>query len=212
MECMNVAVFGASGQTGRLLTEGAAARGHRVTVLVPADATDSPVGGVRVLRGSVLDGGLVSDAIDGQDAVLLALMDASARGERQAMAGATLNAVRSMQRYGARRLIVLSASLAQPEREPGLSWIRGRLAGPVFGRASASTLRRTEVLVRQSELDWTLVRVSRLTSDPPRNRYRVGPGFSLPGDAAIARADVASFMLDELERRLNVAHAVALAY
>ena len=81
---MNVVVFGATGRTGRLLVEGALARGHVVTALVRApeklgDLRDR----VRVVRGDVLDGGAVSDAVDGQDAALVALGVAHASARRR---------------------------------------------------------------------------------------------------------------------------------
>ncbi len=212
MTTMNVVIFGASGRTGRLLVEGALALGHSVTVLVPqAGQTAALADEARLVQGDILDGGAVSDAVDGQDAAFVTLFDAGVKSERQAIAEGTLNVVRSMQRYGLRRLIVLSSSLAHPSRDPNLSWFRERLIKPILHKDLAATMRRTEVIVRQSELDWTIVRVTSLTDGRPAGRYRVGPGFSLVGDTSIARGDVAAFMLDELGRRQNIAHAVALA-
>jgi uncharacterized protein YbjT (DUF2867 family) len=70
-----------------------------------------------------------------------------------------------------------------------------------------------EISVRQSELDWTIVRASGvLTDGPPRGEYRAEPGYSLPGGRRISRADVAEYMLDQLTLRTDVGHAVAVAY
>ena len=68
-----------------------------------------------------------------------------------------------------------------------------------------------EVTVRQSGLDWTLVRPSRLTDGPATGLYRAGPGQALPDARPIARADVAAYVLDQLETDVNVQHAVALS-
>lgn len=209
---MRVVVFGLTGQTGRLLVRGALRRGHDVTALAgERDRSGELPPTARVLQGSVLDGGAVSDAVDGQEAALVALAD-GARAERRASAQGVLNVIRSMQRYGVRRLVVLSASLAHPGPDPGLPWIREHLLKPLLHRDFATTLRRAEITVRQSELEWTLVRAPSLNDRPPRGHLRAGPGYSLGGSRAIARADVAAFMLDELDRRQNVGHAVALAY
>ncbi len=56
------------------------------------------------------------------------------------------------------------------------------------------------------------MRAARLTDDPATGHYHVGPGFSLPGGTRIGRADVAAFMLDQLESTGDTAHAVATAY
>jgi putative NADH-flavin reductase len=211
---MKVVVFGATGRTGKLLVEGALARGHDVTAFARApDKLGALRARVRVVQGDVLDGGAVSDAVDGQDAVLVTLGVAMKKGDPAVNAQGTLNAIRSMQRYGVRRLVVLSAGGTQQGHDPNLSWTFERVLKPLFLKHAFADLRRMETSVRQSELDWTIVRAAGgLTDGPARGGYRVEPGYSLPGGTKISRADVAAFMLDELERRENVAHALAIAY
>ncbi len=212
MDPVRIVVFGVTGRTGRLLVEGALQRGHDVTALVGArDDAGALPSTARIVRGQVLDGGAVSDAVDGQEAALVALADGS-RTERRASAQGVLNVIRSMQRYRVPRLVVLSASLAHPGPDPSLPWFREHLVKPLLHRHLAATLRRAEVTIRQSELEWTLVRATSLTDKPPRGSFHVGPGYSLRGGTAMARVDVAAFMLDEIGRRHNVGHAIALAY
>jgi len=211
---MKVVVFGTTGRTGRLLVEGALERGHDVTALVRApEKLGALRERVRVVQGDVLDGGVVSDAVDGQEAALVALGDTpDARGPAEVAARGTLNVVRSMQRYSVRRLVVLSSVSVAPPGEPGHPGLFARLFDPGSRNAAVADLRRMEISVRQSELDWTLVRAAQLVDGPARGGCRAEPGYSLPGGAKIARADVAAFMIDELERRGNVGHALAIAY
>ena len=211
---MKVVVFGATGRTGRLLVEGALERGHDVTAFVRApDKLGALRDSVRLVKGDVLDGGAVSDAVDGQEAALVALGVALKKGDPAVNAQGTLNVIRSMQRYGARRLVVLSAGGTQLGPDPNLPWVFEHVFKPLFLKHAFADLRRMETSVRQSELDWTIVRASGgLTDGPARGGYRAEPGYSLPGGRRIARADAAAFMLDELERRDNVAHALAIAY
>jgi putative NADH-flavin reductase len=211
---MNVLVVGASGRTGRLLVAGALERDHAVTALVRArERLGALAARVRVVEGDVLDGGVVSDAVDGQEAVLVALGVAMKKDDPAVNALGTLNVIRSMQRYGVKRLVVLSAGGTQTGHDPNLPWAFERLIKPLFLKHAFADLRRMETSVRQSELDWTIVRASGgLTDGPARGGYRAEPGYSIPGGRRISRADVASFMLDELERRGNIAHALAIAY
>ena len=210
---MKVVVCGATGRTGRLLVEGALARGHDVTAFVRApNKLGALRDRVRVVQGDVLDGGAVSDAVDGQEAVLVALAAGGTKAAEQVNAQGTLSVIRSMQRYGVRRLVVLSAGGTQPGRDPNRPWFFEHVVKPLFLKGVLTDLRRMEISVRQSELDWTLVRAAQLVDGPARGVYRAEPGYSLPGGTKIARADVAAFMLDELERRDNIAHALAIAY
>ena len=210
---MKVVVFGATGRTGRLLVEGALARGHDVTAFVRApDKLGALRDRVRVVQGDILDGGAVSDAVDGQEAALVALAAGTNKAAEQVTAQGTLNVVRSMQRYRVRRLVVLSAGGTQPGRDPDLPWFFERVVKPLFLKGVLADLRRMEISVRQSELDWTVVRTAQLVDGPARGGYRAEPGYSLAGGTKIARADVAAYMLEELERRDNIAHALAIAY
>jgi putative NADH-flavin reductase len=211
---MRVLVVGATGRTGRLLTRGALERGHEVTALVRApEKLGDLAGRVRVVTGDVLDGGVVSDAVDGQEVVLVALSAARSRRAPAVSALGTLNVIRSMQRYGARRLVVLSSSGASPGRDPNRPWFFDRVLKPLFLGPAYDDLRRMETNVRTSELDWTIVRVSGLlTDDPARGVYRAEPGYSLPGGRSISRADVAEYMLDQMTLTGDIGHAVAVAY
>jgi hypothetical protein len=106
---------------------------------------------------------------------------------------------------------VLSSSAAAPAGEAQRPGFFKRLRDPQAKKDVIADLRRLEVSVRQSTLDWTLVRAARLTDGPARGSCRSGPGYTLDGGGTIARGDVAAFLLDELERDVNVQHAVAIA-
>lgn len=210
---VKIVVFEATGGTGRLLVECALGRGHQVTAFARApDELGALRNRVRIVHGDVLDGGAVSDAVDGQEAALVALVDTRSRATGRNAASGTLNVVRSMQRYGVRRLVVLSSAIVAPPDEPGHPGLFTRLLVPAARNGAVAELRRMEITVRQSELDWTLVRAAHLVDEQVGVAYRVEPGYCPPNGKKISRADVAAFMLDELARRDNVAHALAIAY
>src|SRR5438477_9403108 len=109
---MKVLVLGATGRTGKHLVEQAREQGHEVVALV-RDPTKLPTrDGVRVVTGSPLDPASVAGALDGADAVLVALGN---RRAREAFGSTLLTEaidalVPAMEQRGARRLIVLSAA------------------------------------------------------------------------------------------------------
>src|SRR5688572_18093218 len=106
---MKIVVFGASGQTGRLLVEQALAAGHEVTALV-RDPSKLAVRHerLRVLQGDVQDAGAVAGAVAGQDAVLSALGPAG-----PAFTSMTLGArhiLAAIEQHGVRRLVTLTGA------------------------------------------------------------------------------------------------------
>lgn len=75
---MNIAIFGANGATGRLLTQYALSAEHQVTVLTrelsPLRIAASLSGGpLKIVRGSVFDLAPVLETLQGVDAVFSAL-------------------------------------------------------------------------------------------------------------------------------------------
>ncbi len=55
------------------------------------------------------------------------------------------------------------------------------------------------VAIRQSDLDWVIVRPATLTDGPKTGTYRAGIPLPMGLNAKIARADVADFMLKQVE-------------
>lgn len=206
---MRVLVCGATGRTGHELVRVALERGHEVTALVRDARSDlAQSDRLRIAYGDVLVRGTLPPAVDGADAVLWAVGSRSAK-EPDVQGPGMANLAATMHTAGVRRIVALSFSGVGDRR--GVPWWR-RLFGGSARAAMADDLRHMEVTLRQSGLDWTIVRAAKLLDGPARGGCRVGPGFSLPGSTGVARADVAEVMLDQLESDVDVGHAVAVSY
>ena len=62
-------------------------------------------------------------------------------------------------------------------------------------------------LFRETGLDWTLVRPPRLANGPRTGHFRVG-AHRLEGRPIVSRADLADFMLRELQEGKHIGQAV----
>jgi putative NADH-flavin reductase len=210
---MNVVIFGSTGRTGRRLVTGALARGHVVTAVArsPKKVTVTHER-LRVLRADVLDYAAVDLALAGQEAVLIALGADSLRRPTAALTQGVQHIIMAMKKHGVRRLICISAAGVGLQPDPNLTFFFRYIFRPLFLRNILPELRHMEVNVRQSGLDWTLVRPPWITWGDATGRYRVEPGYTLPNGKRIARADLADFMLKQLDGAEHVGHAVAIAY
>ncbi|HEX4007910.1 MAG TPA: SDR family oxidoreductase [Acidobacteriaceae bacterium] len=197
---MRIVVFGASGGTGRELLRQGAALGHEITAFVRNPGSVTGGERLRVVVGDARDGQAVALAVDAQDAVMSAL------GSRS-LADATLlpesmtHILSAMREHSVRRMIVLGASGVWPGAEKRLS-----LAARMFLRVIQSTVlkkpfasqRRMQELVRMSDTEWTVVQPPRLLNQPGKGTWRVDAEALPAGGTTIARADVATFMLEQL--------------
>lgn len=110
---------------------------------------------------------------------------------------ATAALLPAMREAGVRRLIAVTGFGAGDSRAsiPALQRLPFRL---VFGRAYADKDIQ-ERLIRDSGLDWTLVRPGVLTNGRPTGRYRVLAEPDTWRNGLVARADVADFIVAQLE-------------
>lgn len=184
---MNLLVLGATGGTGRLVVEQALAAGHSVTALVRSPeklATSQP--NLRVVTGSATDPQSVAGALEGADAVISTL-----GGGGSVIADSTTAIVAAARQTGVRRVVVLSSWLVQRDRmSPVL-----RLATGIAMKGLIKDKSAGEQLLRQSDLDWTIVYASVL-GDGPATGSTVLPesaGWSL--SQRISRVDVAACLI-----------------
>ncbi len=71
---------------------------------------------------------------------------------------------------------------------------------------------KQEQFVRQSDLDWTIVRPARLINEPAKGAYRVGDPLKIGLNSKIARADVADFLLKQLSNDTYLHQVARLKY
>jgi uncharacterized protein YbjT (DUF2867 family) len=72
-------------------------------------------------------------------------------------------------------------------------------------------MRRAEEVVQESGLDWTIVRPPRLLDKPGTGRYRLGFERNVGRAVTIPRADVATAILELLDRPDSIGHHVFVA-
>ncbi len=205
---MRVLVVGADGGVGALLPGAALERGHSVTAFGPAVAAASTAG-VRTVTGELVDLAALAAAVAGQDAVLYAVEPVTRRDGGALLAQGVRAVLQVMHDEGPRRLVCLSVGDLGAGGRRGLA---SRLFGGSRNEHALADVRQMEVAVRQSGLDWTIVRAAALHDRPAKHSWRAAPGYAVPHGAAIARADVAQFMLGQLDDRADVGHAVAIAW
>jgi putative NADH-flavin reductase len=197
---MRVAVFGATGRTGRLVVEQLREEGHEVVAFArdPSKILEGHDERLRVVRGDVLDAVAVEEAVEGADAVLVALGHTKT-STRDVQARGMENIVAAMRKHGVRRLVSLTgAGVRDPKDEPKVvdRAITGLLK--LLQRDVLEDAERHAGILRDSDLDWTLVRAPRLVDGERTGEYRAGY-IGKDSGTKVSRADVADFMVRQLD-------------
>jgi putative NADH-flavin reductase len=211
---MKLAVFGANGPTGRLLTQLALAEDHDV-IAVTRRPGAFPIKHRRlaVAAGDVHDAGAVAAAIDGADAVLSALGVPFARAPVSVYSGGAANIIAGMRAAGIKRLACVSSSVLGPPAEPLGGFIFEKIIQPYvvgkLGRTVYDDMRRMEAIVSGSDLAWTIVRPSGLFEAPAVSAYQVA--IDHVGHRFTARIDLADCLLRQALSDTYVRSAIAVA-
>jgi putative NADH-flavin reductase len=195
-----ILIIGASGGTGRQLVAQALERGCAVTALV-RDPSRLPLEHPRltVVQGDVLDPASVEGAMRGQEAVLCALGHKQYLLPSTVLSEGTRNILRAMEAQGVRRLVCeTSLGIGDSAGRLGLSYTF--FVVPVVLPFYFWDKTRQERTIAGSRADWVIVRPGVLTDGQRRGRYRHGGRVgSFLWTVRISRADVADFMLNQLE-------------
>lgn len=209
---MKLLLFGATGPTGSQVAKQALERGHTVTAFVRDPAKLSiKHERLRVVTGDTTrNESAIAETVRGQDAVVSALGRRTTLNSDHLIERSLRAIVPAMERAGVRRLVLLSAfGVGDSHHEaPLLPRIMYRLLlRDIFADKKAG-----EDRVRQSSLDWTFVYPVLLTDGPLTGQYRAGERLELHGMPKISRADVAHFIVTELEQGAYVRKIAALSY
>lgn len=204
---MKILVVGAAGRTGRAVVEQAIAAGHDVTAFVHRDGYDVP--GVEVHVGDATDAESMSTAVTGHDAVVDTIAGKTPDQPTTLEADVATAIVAAMQHQGVRRLVVTSvvgegesiANTPASTKELMETYLRG----------STQDKADMEDVVRASGLDWVITRPPVLSDDLATGDIRVLTAESGELAHSITRADLATFIVDQLTNDEHLNHAVTIA-
>jgi putative NADH-flavin reductase len=206
-----VLILGATGGLGQQVLAQALEAGHDVTILArDKSKVTLQHPSLRVIVGTLPeDAAALAEAMRGQGVVISTL----GRGDSFKSTGFIERCVpgilSAMQACRVRRLIFTSAIGV------GGSFSEAPLLMKIFItlllRDIYADKAAGDALIRESDLDWTIVRPARLTDGPLTGKYRDGERLSLSGMPSISRADLAHFILSQLDDVTHVRRIVTVA-
>jgi putative NADH-flavin reductase len=208
-----IIVIGASRGIGLETVKTALAGGHSVRALARS-AASIPVqnAGLEKVPGNALDSNTMRHALEGVDVVVQTLgVDIAPRSifERTTLfSQSTRIVVDAMKIAGLKRLIAVTGLGAGDSRGHG-GFLYDAVAFPLLLKRVYDDKDVQEWIIRSSGLDWTIVRPGLLTNRPPTGRYRILTAANDWRFGLISRADVADFIVRQIDDRTLI-HATPL--
>jgi nucleoside-diphosphate-sugar epimerase len=211
---LRVTVFGATGQIGRFVVADLLADGHAATAYVrnpgKLQVADPHL---TVATGELSDAEAVRKAVRGADAVISALGPSlSRRAKGTPVTEGTRNIVAAMQAEHVSRYIGLATPSVPDSRDrPTLkAKILPIIAGTLFPNALGEIVGMTKA-VTDSDLAWTIARITSPNNSRPKGTLRVGFLGRDKVGSVMSRADIAAFLVAQLDDETFIRAAPAIS-
>jgi putative NADH-flavin reductase len=199
----NLIIIGANGGIGRQVVDQALSGGHRVTALVrnPAKLPLTHPN-LKIVQADVTQPACLTGLFGGNDVIISAI---GVRGgfsdhPTSLYSKGALNILQEMKQAGLRRAFFISASAL--ETNPLLPFLFRLVSRYIIQKLLANMytdLRLMEREIKETALDWTIVRPPRLTNAKLTGNYRIAVNRFLKNGLKISRADTAHFMLSHIQ-------------
>lgn len=195
-----IALFGATGKTGKEFLKKALNAGYEIKALVRNTAKLSfESDKLEVIKGDVLDKRTVEQTIEDSDLVVSLFGHVKGSPEWLQTNG-TKNITEAMANHRAERIISLSGGgLPYPEKDqPKFPDKMIRFIMKIAVPKILKDAVEHHKVLKESGVKWTIVRAPRLTDEPEKGNYRIG-WVGVNASTKIGRADLADFILRQIE-------------
>ena len=207
---MRIAIFGGTGKTGLHLVQQALDAGDEVVALArTVSKLTISHQHLKIVQGDILDAAGIEQTIQGVDTVL-SLLGPKDNKPTFTISQGTAHILSAMKKHNVQRIIVVAgAGVRDPNDKPKLIDHFFGLLLSVLSKNAVADMKRAIDLVRQSDLDWTVVRVPMLTDQPRQDSLKIG----YVGDITtrLSRADMAAFVLKQVRDKTYIGKAPAIS-
>ena len=209
-----ILLFGATRNTGYHVMIQALAAGHEVTAIIRNPLQfDYKHPNLKIVKGDALDRSSFEQEVPGKDVIISSLGVTDTKAVTILCSQGVRNMMEAMTKAGVKRIICVSAIALDTNSQMGFFI---RTASKVLDRFILTNpyadMRIMEREIKNSRLDWTIVRPPQLKDNPLTGKYREAVGGHLSWPFSIGRADVAHCILKHLDDQNSLHKTIELAY
>lgn len=210
---MNIFLLGATGGTGKEILIKLLEQKHQVFALArnpeKLNITDD---NLKIIKGSIYNAETYQNELGKCDLVISALGTGTSRKPTEIYSKGGQQVISVMQKANVKRLITLTAGAFDPTDPATQSWIIKYIVQPLFKNIYSDMQKWETILENSTDIDWTIIRPSRLINGKEKGRYRVQLDHCPKGGSKINRTDLADFIVKQINSDKYIRQKVAIAY
>lgn len=210
---LNIVVLGANGGIGNQAVLQALKAGHKVTAILrtPGKLTLTHPN-LQIVQGDVMKPATLYKHLDNKDAVISSIGKNSLKKTTLYSQG-NKNLLDAMKKAGSNRAFFISASGLEinPTHSILVKLAVKVILQPLL-RNMYADLWAMEKIIKESNINWTIMRPPKLLDQPASGKYQVAIDTYVKNGLNISRADVAHFMINNITNERTFKRTVEVAY
>ena len=209
---MKLVIFGSTGSVGSQVVEQAIEQGHTITAFVRnPDKLNVQHPNLNIFTGDVMNPAAVERAVIGHEAAIC-ILGSGKKLSGNVRSQGTKNVIQALEKAGIKRFICQS-TLGAGDSWDNLDFYWKYIMFGFILRKVFADHQIQEEYVRQSDLDWTIIRPAAFVKGNRTGKYRHGfPASDRTSTLTISRPDVADFILKQLSDTTYLGKAASLSY
>ncbi len=216
---MKVFLLGATGSTGYEILRRLVRDGHSVKALArnPAklkleEIKPSQKGQIEPIEGSVFELAKLEEHFKGCQVVISALGTGKDNRYTEVYSQGGRNILAAMRTSGIKRLITITSGLVDLSDPSTDNFFLNRIIRPNFNKVYYDQTRWETILDDTEDIDWTCVRPPYLTNKAFTGEYRIKEKHVPKGGRKISRADLADFIVRQINSEEFIHKKPVIAY
>jgi putative NADH-flavin reductase len=209
---MRITIFGATGATGRMLTQQALTKGYEVVAYArnptKLDIEDEKL---KIVRGELSNQSAIEESIKGSDAVI-SILGPTGSSKGLPISKGMQNILQAIQKCNLKRIIATATpSAVDPYDTFDLKFKLAVLMVKLFIPSAYQDIVKTAEAIWATDLDWTIVRLPLLNSKPKQGQLNAGYIGQGKVNLHLSRGDLVDFLLSQIEDDTYIQKAPAIS-
>lgn len=216
---MKVFLLGATGSSGYEILKKLVRDGYAVKALVRnpaklnlAEIEQAQEGQIEVVKGSVFESGKLEAHFKGCEVIISALGTGTKNSYTEIYSEGGRNILNAMRAAGIRKLITITSGLVDLSDPSTDNFFLNRIIRPNFNKVYYDQTRWETILDETKDIDWICVRPPYLTNKAFTGKYRVKAKHCPEGGRKISRADLADFIVRQINSDEFINQKPVIAY
>lgn len=216
---MNVFLFGATGKTGYEILKRLLSERHKIKVLLRKpeklnlkELEEAQIAQIKLIKGEASELEKLIENFKNSDIIISALGTGKKNNYTEVYSNGGRNILSAMRSNGVKKLITITSGLIDMSDPSTDNFFMNRIIRPNYNKVYYDQTRWETILDNTTDINWVCIRPTNLKNKPYTGNYRVNLNHCPKGGWKIGRADLADFIVKQVNSDEFIHQKPVIAY